>query len=43
VGVIVRRDDGHEIAVKENDNVGWSSEGVVLWLSRRQNGDEVEW
>jgi hypothetical protein len=30
--VIVRRDNGHETAVKENDNVGWSSNNMVLWL-----------
>jgi hypothetical protein len=43
VGVVVRRDDGRETAVKENDSDGWSSDGVVLWLGRRQNGDTVEW
>jgi hypothetical protein len=41
-GVIVRRDDGRETAVKENDNGEWSSDGVVLWLGMRQNGDAVE-
>jgi hypothetical protein len=30
VGVIVRRDDGRETAVKGNDGDGWSSDGVVL-------------
>jgi hypothetical protein len=29
--------------VKGNDNDRWSSDGVVLWLGRRQNGDAVEW
>jgi hypothetical protein len=43
VGVIVRRDDGHEALGKGNDNGGWSSDGVVLWLGRGQNGDTVEW
>jgi hypothetical protein len=39
----VRRDDGREIAVKGYNGSGWSSDGVVLWLGRRQNGDVVEW
>jgi hypothetical protein len=39
MGVIVRRDNRHEIVVKENDSGGWSSDGMVLWLGRRQNGD----
>jgi hypothetical protein len=43
MGVIVQRDDGCETAVKENDRGGWSSDGVVLWLKRRQNEDAVEW
>jgi hypothetical protein len=43
VGVIVRRDDKHGTTVKENDGAVWSSDGVVLWLVRRQNGDRVEW
>jgi hypothetical protein len=29
--------------VKENDGGGWSSDGMVLWLGRRQNGDTIEW
>jgi hypothetical protein len=29
--------------VKGNDNGRWSSDDVVLWLGRRQNGDAVEW
>jgi hypothetical protein len=43
VGVVVRRDDMCETMVKGNDGGGWSSDGVVLWLGRRQNGDVVEW
>jgi hypothetical protein len=43
VGVVVQRDDGRVTAIKENDDNGWSSDGVVLWLGRRQNGDVVEW
>jgi hypothetical protein len=31
-----------ETAVKGNDGGGWSSDGMVLWLGRRQNGDAVE-
>jgi hypothetical protein len=29
--------------VKGNDDGGWSSDDMVLWLERRQNGDAVEW
>jgi hypothetical protein len=32
VGVVVRRNDGYEIAVKGNDGSGPSSDGVVLWI-----------
>jgi hypothetical protein len=39
----VRRDDKREIAVKENNSDEWSSDGVVLWLGRRQDEDTVEW
>jgi hypothetical protein len=42
VGVVVRRDDGCEAMVKVNDGDRWSSDGVVLWLERRQNRDAVE-
>jgi hypothetical protein len=35
MGVIVQRDDEREIAVKENDGDGWSSDGVMLWLGRK--------
>jgi hypothetical protein len=31
------------MAVKQNDINGWSSNGVVLWLVKRQNKDVVEW
>jgi hypothetical protein len=27
--------DGHVIAVKENDDDGWSFNGVVFWLGKR--------
>jgi hypothetical protein len=37
------RDDGCETSLKGNDGGGWSSDGVVFWLGRRQNGDIVEW
>jgi hypothetical protein len=40
---VVRRYDRHETTVKENDGSGWSSNGVVLWLGRRQNEDTVKW
>jgi hypothetical protein len=36
LSVIVRRDDGHEPVVKENDNVKWSSDDMVLSLGRKQ-------
>jgi hypothetical protein len=42
MGVIVWMDKC-ETAVKENNNSGWSSDGMVLWLWRRQNRDVVEW
>jgi hypothetical protein len=42
MGVVVWRDDGCETAVKGNDGSGWSSDGIVLWLARRQNGDTIE-
>jgi hypothetical protein len=38
----VRRDGGCETAVKGNNVSEWSSDGVELWLVRRQNGDAVE-
>jgi hypothetical protein len=42
VGVIVRRDNRCETAIKGNDDNRWSSDGVVLWLGRRQNRDAIE-
>jgi hypothetical protein len=41
--VVVQRDDERGTTVKGNGNGGWSSDGVVLWLGRRQNGDAIEW
>jgi hypothetical protein len=32
-----------ETTVKGNDDSGWSSDDVVLWLGRRQNEDTIEW
>jgi hypothetical protein len=43
VGVIVRTNDGCETAVKGNNDGRWSSDGIVLWLGRRQDKDTVEW
>jgi hypothetical protein len=43
VGVIVRRDDERETMVKGNDANGWSSDGMVTSLGRKQNEDAVEW
>jgi hypothetical protein len=37
MGVVVRRDDGHRTMIKKNDDSGWSSDDVVLWLAMRQN------
>jgi hypothetical protein len=37
----VQMDDGRGMAVKGNDGSGWSSDGVVLLLGRKQNGDVV--
>jgi hypothetical protein len=42
MGVVVRRDNGRETTVKGNNDNGWSSNGVVIWLERRQNRDAVE-
>jgi hypothetical protein len=39
----VCRDDGRGTTVKGNEGGWWSSDGVVLWLGRRQNRDAVEW
>jgi hypothetical protein len=43
MGAVVRRDHGCETAVKGNDGGGWSPDGMVLWLGRKQNEDAVEW
>jgi hypothetical protein len=43
MGVIVRRDDGCGMSVKENDDDGWSSDIMMLWLERGQNKDAIEW
>jgi hypothetical protein len=43
MGVLVRRDDERGTTVKGNDGGGRSSNGVALWLGRRQNEDAVEW
>jgi hypothetical protein len=37
VGVIVWRDDGRKTTVKGNNDGGWSSDDMVLWLGRTQN------
>jgi hypothetical protein len=42
VGVVVLREDERETTVKENTDGRWSSDGMVLWLVRRQNEDVVE-
>jgi hypothetical protein len=43
VGVVVRRDNGRGMVVKENDVSRWSFDGVVLWSGRMQNRDAIEW
>jgi hypothetical protein len=43
MGVIVRRDNKRGTTVKGNDCGGWSSDDVMLWLGKRQNGDPIEW
>jgi hypothetical protein len=40
--VIVWRNDGCGTTVKGNDSGGWSFDGMVLWLERRQNKDTIE-
>jgi hypothetical protein len=32
-----------DIGERDNDSGGWSSDDVMLWLGRRQNGDVIEW
>jgi hypothetical protein len=36
VGVVVQRDDERDTMVKGNNDGGWISDGVVLWLGRRK-------
>jgi hypothetical protein len=43
VGIIVQKDDRHGTTVKRNDIGRWSSDDMLLWLERRQNGDVIEW
>jgi hypothetical protein len=43
MGFIVWRDDVCETTMKKNDDGGWSSDDMMLWLGRRQNGDAIEW
>jgi hypothetical protein len=43
MSVIVWRDNECGMAVQGNDGGGWSFDGVVLELGRRQNRDVVEW
>jgi hypothetical protein len=43
MGVIMRRDNVRETTVKGSDDGGRSSDGSVLYLGRRQNGDAIEW
>jgi hypothetical protein len=37
------RHAGREMVVEGNNGGRWSSDGVVLWLVRWQNGVMVEW
>jgi hypothetical protein len=41
--VVVQKDDERGTTVKMNDNDGWSSDGMTLWLGKRPNEDAVEW
>jgi hypothetical protein len=43
MGVVVWRDDRCGMMVKWNDDGRWSSNGMVLWLERRENADAVKW
>jgi hypothetical protein len=43
MSVIVWRDDERMMVVKGNNNDEWSTDIVLLWLGRIQNGDTVEW
>jgi hypothetical protein len=29
--------------LRENDDDGWSSDGVMFWLERKQNKEMVKW
>jgi hypothetical protein len=39
----VWRDNRRETIMKGNNGSGWSSDGMVLWLGSKQNGDAIEW
>jgi hypothetical protein len=39
----MRTDDECKTAVKRNNDGRWNSDGIVLWLGRRQDKDTVEW
>jgi hypothetical protein len=41
--VVAWRNDVCGTTIKGNNGDGWNSDGVVLWLGRRQNRDVVEW
>jgi hypothetical protein len=43
VGVVVRRDDECGMLVKENNDDEWSSDSMVFYLEKSQNGDTVQW
>jgi hypothetical protein len=43
VDVVKRRGDGRGTVVKSNDGGGWSSDGVMLWLGKRQNRYVIEY
>jgi hypothetical protein len=43
MSVVVRRDNERGTPVKSNDDGGWRSDDVVLWLGMGQNGDVIEW
>jgi hypothetical protein len=43
MGVIVQREDRHRMTLKGNNGSELGSDGVVLWLGMRQNGDTIEW
>jgi hypothetical protein len=41
--IIMQRDNECETTMKGNNDGGWSSDDMMLWLRRRQNRDAVEW